>query len=134
MGRTLFKDLNNGVKEIAISYLIDNSATPKQLMGLNELLRMKDSAATPALPPSPKPSTSKGSESVNYRGFVSREGKTRDRESVARDRENDSDSEERDSDSENGGSASEDGDDSATEDSDSASENCVCDPMDNCSC
>ena len=133
MGQTLFKDLNNGVKEIAISYLIDNSATPKQLMGLNELLRMKDSAATPALPPSPKPSTSKGSESVNYRGFVSREGKTRDRESVARDRENDSDSE-------NGGSASEDGDsnseegDSATEDSDSASENCVCDPMDNCSC
>ena len=133
MGRTLFKDLNNGVKEIAISYLIDNSATPKQLMGLNELLRMKDSAATPALPPSPKPSTSKGSESVNYRGFVSREGKTRDRESVARDRENDSDSE-------NGGSASEDGDsnseegDFATEDSDSASENCVCDPMDNCSC
>ena len=129
MGRTFFKDLNNGVKEIAISYLIDNSATPKQLMGLN--------AQWGSLPPSPKPSTSKGSESVNYKGFVSRERKVRDME-------DDSDSENGDSNSaadsffgdpasEDGDSNSEDGD-SATEDSDSASENCVCDPMDNCSC
>ena len=67
MGHTFFKNLKNGEKEIVVSYLIDISEKPKQLMGPNELLRMKaDSAAKP----SPKPSTSQGIKNVilvNYR-------------------------------------------------------------------
>ena len=42
MGHTFFNDLANGEKEIKISYLIDTSATPKQLMGLNEMLCMRE--------------------------------------------------------------------------------------------
>ena len=67
MGHTFFNDLKTGEKEIRVSFLVETSAAPKQLIGMKELLRMKNRRDA-----TPKPSTSKS----NMRGSSSKENDT----------------------------------------------------------
>ena len=61
MGHSFFSHLKTGEKEIQVSYVIESSGMSKQLMGLGELLRMKEEGAAPSSPKRSKGASSRAS-------------------------------------------------------------------------
>ena len=106
MGHSFFRHLKTGEKEIQVSYVIESSGVSKQLLGLGELLRMKEEGAAPSSPKHSSSESSKGASS-RARGLWENRGDSENEGSISEDEQ--ANSENRPSEDENANSEDENG-------------------------